>query len=614
MGDRRVPMPKVWPPNGHFLSRHALSKSQNQTPFRDLNVLLARLRTRRRIQMFLLGVLSIFSAIAEVAMLGLVVPFLALVLSPAQALNNPMVAQLARSLGLNTPEALLLPVTAGFSAVAVSAGMIRALLLYSTLRFTNGLAAELSADVYRRTLYQSYRVHVSRSTAEVISTIRSKVDGVVGGIIQPVLTMASAGILLLSVLLTLFLIDPRVAVGATVCFGGIYLASTFWTRRKIMRLGKVMSDNQALVLRALQEGLHGIRDVLLSGAQDKYTDSYRAADYPQRRAAGSIAFLSQGMRYVVEVTAMVLIAIFAYTLAKQPGGAAASIPTLGAVALGGQRLLPVLQQFFSSWAIITGHSHYLRDVLAALQQPMPARLALSVGGLGFSKNLQLNNVSYRYVQDGPLILRNVTLTIPRGSRVGIVGPTGGGKSTLADIIMGLLEPYSGHLCVDGVVVNARNVADWQRNVAHVPQSIYLVDGTFAENIAIGDAANPLDLGRVENAAIGAQISQYIQEQAGGYQAVTGENGAKLSGGQRQRVGIARALYKDAKLLVLDEATSALDSQTESLIIETLGRQDLTMTIVMIAHRLTTLRNCDIVIKVENGQVTKMGSYADVIGE
>jgi ATP-binding cassette subfamily B protein len=250
--------------------------------------------------------------------------------------------------------------------------------------------------------------------------------------------------------------------------------------------------------------------------------------------------------------------------------------------------------------------------LGLLNQPLPPSLQGSNADLPFSKCIQLDNIGFQYSLDSKWVLSGINLTISKGSRIGFMGTTGGGKSTLLDIVMGLLEPTSGSLLVDGVLIDAANMGAWRSHIAHVPQSIYLADATIAENIAFGIDSSLIDLGRVERATGYAQLSKFIDELPGRYDTRVGERGVRLSGGQRQRIGIARALYKQADVLVFDEATSALDGNTEGEVMEAINSLSKDLTIIMVAHRLTTLKSCDLVVEVSQGSIQRVGSYNDLI--
>jgi ATP-binding cassette subfamily B protein len=286
---------------------------------------------------------------------------------------------------------------------------------------------------------------------------------------------------------------------------------------------------------------------------------------------------------------------------------------LGALALGAQRLLPALQQSYSAWASIAGNHASLDDTIELLDQPLPAELLQPAPApLLFQKDIQFRGVRFRYANDGPWVLDGLNLVIVKGARVGFVGSTGSGKSTTLDLLMGLLMPTEGELLVDGQPISGIRVKAWQQTIAHVPQSIYLADTTLAENIAFGVPPDTIDLDRVRQAARQAQIADFIESSPEGYQAYVGERGIRLSGGQRQRIGIARALYKQASVLVFDEATSALDNATEQSVMDAIEGLSSDLTILLIAHRLTTVRRCDTIVELEHGQVVAQGSYEQLL--
>jgi ATP-binding cassette subfamily B protein len=310
---------------------------------------------------------------------------------------------------------------------------------------------------------------------------------------------------------------------------------------------------------------------------------------------------------------MIVIAILAYCLAKNTTGFSSAIPVLGVIALGIQRILPLLQQIYNSWASVKGSEETLKDSLRLLNQPMPLFIDTASDVMEFNHGIELKEISFRYSSGGPWVLERLSLKIQKGERIGLIGKTGGGKSTFIDIIMALLEPTSGSLKVDEKVIDKSNSHQWQRRIAHVPQSIYLADSTIAENIAFGVPFENIDFLRVERAASLAQIDKVIESWPQRYMTMVGERGSRISGGQRQRIGIARALYKRADVIIFDEATNALDGATEKLLIEALDDLGLDLTIIMIAHRLSTLRNCSRIIELDAGSISRVGSYQDILG-
>ena len=586
-------------------------------PASTLPTLLVRLwghlSRRRQSQFGLLMCLMLISAFAEVVTLGAVLPFLGILVSPEHVFNHPIVADVVRSLGITSADQLVLPLTLAFASSAVIAGAIRIFLLWASTQLAAVSGADLSIQVYRRTLCQPYRVHVAGNSSEVISGITNKVNNMVFMVLLPLLTFVGSTILLVAMMFALVVIDPTVALVATVSFGASYALITRMSSRRLHLNSQRIAHEQTQVLKALQEGLGGIRDVLLDGTQSVYCEIYRQADRPLRLAQGSNSFIAGSPRFIIEGMGMVLISALAYALSRQVGGIATALPVLGALALGAQRLLPALQQIYGAWASIAGSHASLVDAIELLDQPLSQEhLQPAPAPLLFQGAILFNAVRFRYTSDGPWVLDGLSITIPKGARVGFVGTTGSGKSTALDLLMGLLTPTEGGLLVDALPISGIRLRAWQRSIAHVPQSIFLADTTLAENIAFGVPPNAIDLDRVQQAARQAQIADFIESNQEGYQAHVGERGIRISGGQRQRIGIARALYKQASVLVFDEATSALDSATEQSVMDAIEGLDSDLTILLIAHRLSTVRRCDIIVELEHGRVVAQGTYEQLV--
>ena len=582
------------------------------SPLNLLARLGGHLTIRRRRQFILLLGLMLVSAFAEVVSLGAVLPFLGILVAPENVLGLPIVKNVALAWGITSADQLVLPFTVGFAAAALIAGAIRILLLWASTRLAFTTGADIGIEVYRRTLYQPYWVHVARNSSEVISGITLKVSSAVG-VLDQLLKLISSTILLVAIMIALLAINPMVATVAAVGFGTSYVLITVMSRRRLNENGQRIASEQTQVIKALQEGLGGIRDVLLDGTQPVYSDIYQKSVRPLRQAQGNVIFLAGSPRYIMEAMGMVLIATLAFVLSSQVGGISAAIPMLGALAIGAQRLLPALQQIYSAWASIRGNYASLVDTIELLEQPFPMEIMQPVPApLPFQRDICLDAMRFRYTADGPWVVDGLSLTLPKGSRVGFVGSTGSGKSTTLDLLMGLIMPTEGELLVDDQSISGNRVGAWQRSIAHVPQSIYLSDTSLAENIAFGIPPNAIDMDRVRQAARQAQIADFIESRPGGYSADVGELGVHLSGGQRQRIGIARALYKQASVLVFDEATSALDNTTEQSVMDAIEGLNPELTILLIAHRLSTVKRCDIIVELAHGRVVAQGTYDQLL--
>lgn len=588
-------------------------------PNQSISTLLKRLwhhtSLRRRGQFGLLLVLMLFASFAEILSIGAVLPFLGVLTAPERIFEHAAAQPIIQSLGLTMPEQLLLPLSIAFALAALIAGFMRLLLLWASTRLSFATGADLSLSIYRRTLYQPYAVHCVRNSSEVINGISSKANGVIYSIIVPVLMLISSSVMLIVILIALLAVEPVVALTAFGGFGLIYAFIIRLTRKQLLADSQSIARESSHVIKSLQEGLGGIRDVLIDGSQATYCLFYRNADLPLRRAQGNNLFISASPRYGMEALGMMLIAALAYSLAQQADGIAKAIPILGALALGAQRLLPVLQQAYGSWAQINGGQASLQDTLELLDQPLPDFADQAAAEpLPFKSSISLKHLSFRYSPQTPYVLKHLNLTIAKGSRVGFIGTTGSGKSTLLDIVMGLLKPTDGVLEIDDRPVTTTNNRAWQAHIAHVPQAIFLADSSIEENIAFGVPMNKIDPQRVRLAAQQAQIADSIDSWPKQYQTFVGERGIRLSGGQRQRIGIARALYKQADVFIFDEATSALDNETEQAVMEAIECLGEDITLLIIAHRLTTLKNCTQIVELGEGGIKRVGSYHEIVNQ
>lgn len=570
---------------------------------------------RRRGQFGLLLLLMILASFAEILSIGAVFPFLAVLTSPEHVFAHPAAQPIIQALGLTAPGQLLLPLSIAFGVAALVAGAMRLLLLWASTRLSFAIGADLSISIYRRTLYQPYAVHCSRNSSEVINGIAVKTNSVIYSIIVPTLTLVGSSVMLITILVALLAVEPVTALVAFGGFGLIYILIIRLTRKQLSLDSHRIARESSQVIKSLQEGLGGIRDVLIDGSQATYCQIYRNSDLPLRRAQGNNVFISQSPRFGMEALGMVLIVILAYTLAQQADGIDSAIPILGALALGAQRLLPVLQQAYAAWSNIRGAQSSLQDAIELLDQPLPHNAGKAAARpMPFKHSISLQQLGFRYSQDTPYVLKKIDLTIPKGSRVGFIGITGSGKSTLLDIVMGLLQPSEGKLKVDGQLITLANICDWQAHIAHVPQAIFLADSTIAENIAFGILKEQIDHQRVREAAQQAQIAASIETWPKQYQTIVGERGMRLSGGQRQRIGIARALYKKAEVIIFDEATSALDNETEQFVMNAIESLSQDLTLLIIAHRLSTLSNCTLIVELGTGGIKRSGSYKDIVNK
>lgn len=572
----------------------------------------SHMSVRRRLQFLFLLIFIIASSFVEVVSIGAIVPFLSFLVNPEKILAYSQAYYLLQFFGVTQGADLLLAATAMFVAVVFISGLIRVLLLWFQTQFCHAVGSDFSAQMYKKTLYQPYEVQMQKNSSEVISAISISSKALVGNALLPLMTIISSLMLLGVIFLALVSFEPLVAMLAFCGFGFIYFIVSITTKKTLLKNSHIISSGQSQIIKALQEGLGGIRDVLIDGTQSFYCKVFDSAERPLRRAIANVQIITACPRYVIETLGIILAAFLGYFLVKKSDGLLDVIPILGVFALGSQKMLPLLQQSYASWASIRGGHALICDALRLLDQKLPEYLNQeNLSNLTFEREIALKNVSFAYSLESGNILRDIDLEIAKGDRVGIIGQTGSGKSTFLDLLMGLLLPTYGDLLVDGIRIDAKNSRLWQRNIAHVPQSIYLTDSTIAENIAFGVDVDKIDYQQVERVAEAAQIHSLINSWPDGYGTNVGERGVRLSGGQRQRIGIARALYKNATVLIFDEATSSLDGDTEAMVMDAIDGLSAELTVIIVAHRLSTLKRCNKIIEFDRGAIKRICRYQDI---
>ncbi len=568
---------------------------------KDFKRLWGHISARRRQQLILLFVLMVFTSFAEMISIGAVLPFLGVLVAPEEVFQHPLFDKMAVVIDHFETGRTLLLITAIFIIASVVSGGARIALLWAQTRLGFAVGADFSEKIYRNVLYQPYSFHVRQNSSDLIAGISTKTSSVINYCLLPLLFVASSILIVVTIIGVLLYINPKVALISLSGFAVIYSLILLFTRKLVARDSREISVNTNSVLKALQEGLGGIRDVLIDGTQEVFCELYRSADLSLRRSQANIQILGGAPRFLIESFGMVLIALLAYSYVGRPESVANAIPVLGALAVGAQRMLPVLQLMYWSATTIRGHQSVLADVLNLLDKRLPPDGDKPIEkSISFCNSIRVSDLHFRYTPDSAWVLQGLNFELPIGSRIGIIGATGSGKSTLVDIIMGLLEPTRGSLSIDGETVEALNRRAWQAHIAHVPQAIFLKDASIAENIAFGVTREHIDIQRVRQAAERAKIASTIESWRHGYDTVVGERGTRLSGGQRQRIAIARAFYKQADVIIFDEATSALDVATERAIMDAIDNVDVGTTVILVAHRLSTLEKCDTIFELQSG--------------
>ena len=572
---------------------------------RDLGLIWEHLPAHRRLQLGGTALLVLVGAVAEAATVGALLPLLAFFTAPQELTNIPVVGpwllSLMRAQGQGAVVAL-------FCLAFLLGGAIRLWLTYAIQATAFGAIKDINVAAFARIVRQPYPFYNRTHSADLISRFE-KTHALAYNVVLSGLQAIAAVVLCMALLALLLAVNTRMALIGGGSLIAAYLLVSLFVRRPLRRNATALAMVWGKRVQVVQEAIGGIRDILLDQSQRAFEQRMEEAADQTRRAMILNSYIGFAPRVVVETVLMLVVAAFGFYLSRQPGGIGGSLPALGVMALGALRLLPQVQAAFQGWSAFIGNQKTLEEVTELLRLPLPEGTRTAAVG-SFSQELRLTGVSFAYDRRPTLV--DVDLTIARGERFGIVGPTGSGKSTLMDLLLGLLEPDCGELLVDGEPARGDRRTWWQAQVAHVPQSIFLLDGTIRQNVAFGLAEARIDDRLVAEALRDAGLEAFVADLPDGVQTMVGERGARLSGGQRQRLGIARALYKRASVLVFDEATSALDSDTEAAVMQAIDQLPGDITIIMIAHRLGTLAGCDRIVVLEKGRIARIvGSVAEL---
>lgn len=568
-------------------------------------------------------VVIFLSALFSTVGIAAIMPFLSLVANPEVVNESPWLNRAYQASGLESTNAFLFAVGVLTLALLMISNALRALTDWRILSFVRGLQYRISCRLFAQYLSEPYSFYLSRNTSRLSQRLLAEVNSVMTGVLVPGFRGLVQLVVAVFILALLVAVDPLlalfVALGLGVAYAGIYFA----IRRRQLRLGREWVAANAQRFRVASEAFGGIKDVKALGRERHFVDRFKQPSREFARAVASNEAMAELPRYALEAVAFGGILVIVLYLLGSGRSPASALPVLGLYAFAAYRLMPSLQQIFKSVSQVRFHSTALEELhrdLASVGEasedvtPEPADGARpDVAPMEFAREVRLEDVSFTYPgADGPS-LRAVNMVLPRNQMIGLVGPTGSGKTTLVDLLLGLYMPSGGRIIADDVPLSSALLPAWRQQVGYVPQAIFLSDQTVAENIAFGIPATEIDREAVERAAATAQLHEFVLALPDGYDTIVGERGVRLSGGQRQRIGIARALYHDPDVLILDEATSALDTITEDAVMEAISRLSGRKTMVIIAHRLSTVMECDGIYLLDRGEVVGSGTYEELRG-
>lgn len=583
--------------------------------FNRLKRLYQLLSAEQRKKLLGLQVLVVLMAFAEVAGVAAIGPFMAVVGDISRLEGDGTLAQIYQASGMDTPRQFLFWLGICVLVALTCAALISMYVTWRLCLYAQQVGAELSIRLYHHYMRQPWLFHASGSSSQLTNKIAQETGRITNNVIQPLMQMNSKAVLALVMVTAIFLFNPMVASAGLVLFGISYFVLYRTVRQQLAYNGKVITQANQHRFKLMNEGFGGIKDTLLLGRQADFNQRFTHTSLEYGRARGVTAGLSQVPRYAMELIAFgAVIFLVLYLLAAYDGNLGEILPVLSVYALAGFKLLPAFQQIYMSLANVKGNIaafDSLEDDLIASWDATPIKPVAVTGKRPPQQSITLENIHFCYPGKEEKALDGLTLEIPRNQVIGLVGASGSGKSTAIDILLGLMTAQHGALKVDGQPLSGEDLRSWQNSVGFVPQAIFLADASIRENIGFGLPLELIDDERIAQAAKMAHLDELLNHLPEGLETRVGERGIQLSGGQRQRIGIARALYDDADVLILDEATSALDGITEKLVMDAIHDFSGKKTIVMIAHRLATVKKCDIIYMLESGRVADQGSYSEL---
>jgi ABC-type multidrug transport system fused ATPase/permease subunit len=583
--------------------------------FKKLFFLLS-LPERKRAGMLL--IMNIIMAVLDMIGVASILPFMAVLTNPILIETNFILNtmfQISNVFGVETNQQFLFVLGTLVFALLIISLTFKTLTVYTQTRFVQMLEFSIGKRLLEKYLNQPYTWFLSRHSADFGKIILSEVQELINGGMAPLMELISKSMLAIAIIIMLVLVDFKLALIVGLSLSGIYLFIFYNVLNYLKRIGQERLKNNKQRFIVVSEAFGAIKEVKVGGLEQTYIKSFSNSAKIFARTQTSSKLVNQLPRFILEAIAFGGILLIILYIINQTGSFNNALPIVSLYVFAGYRLMPTLQQIYASFTQLTSIGPSLYKLHDDLKDLKSFDKNQDQEFLTYNKVITLINIHYNYPNASRTALKNISLSIPVKSSVGLVGVTGSGKTTIVDIILGLLEPQKGTLEVDGKVITKQNVKSWQRLIGYVPQYIYLSDDTVAANIAFGVENKDINLEAVEKSAKIANLHHFvIDELPKQYQTMIGERGVRLSGGQRQRIGIARALYRNPKVLIFDEATSALDSETEKVVMDAVNNLSKDITIILIAHRINTVKNCDIIYKLEKGQLLTQGKFEQLFND
>lgn len=580
--------------------------------FKMIKQLFALLSPEQVKDFYILQVLVVIMAFFELVGIASIAPFMALVGDISLLQGNGIFAKAYALSGITQPNDFLFYVGIIVLLSLTISALISMFTIWRLSSYGARVGMEIANRLYEYYMKESWQFHSINSSAQLTKQISTESMRITNGIVQPLMQMNAKIVLAVFITGAIIIYNPIIAFIGLSIFVSAYFILYKTVRKKLINNGRMLSELSTERFRLMNEGFGGIKDILLLNRGSYFINKFKISGSAFAKAQGTNIAISQVPRYFMELIAFgTMIGLVLLLLKLYDGNLGKVLPVLAVYALAAFKLLPALQQIYSSITQIKGDIAAFDAIKLDLEKSKYTKIGIKSASkslINFEKSIQLNDIKFNYPEKSTFAVENININIPVNSLIGFVGASGSGKSTLIDIISGLLIPKYGNICIDGQKITEDNIESWQNKIGFVPQSIFLSEGTIAENIAFGIASNKIDLNQINRVIDMANLTELVKDLPLGVNTKVGERGVQLSGGQRQRIGIARALYHEAEILIFDEATSALDGITEKIIMDAIHNFSGKKTIIMIAHRLKTVGRCDQIYLMEKGKVIDYGTY------
>ena len=580
----------------------------NNIFLKSLRNLLPHISSKRKTQLLMLFILTVFVGILEILSIASIIPMIKSITDESYAKKIIEILQLNI---INNQKDVVIITGLFFSILTFVNSVSRCLFVYISSSLSSIIISEINTKVYKAKLYESYSNHIRQNSSVLISSVTQKVFQITLAL-SSIINFISGIFIFVCLMVVLIWINAMVMLTSIAFFGCLYLIFVLIGKKYLKKSSEIVNIEQNNIVKNLQNGLGAIRDIILDKTHEFYLNIFQKANIKLAKKQAIIEFIQHSPRHLFEGLGIIFFVILLIYWSRSYADLiefSKIFPTLAALAIGSQRMLPLLNNLYVNFAIIKSTKYQVGAVVDILNKDLVEQeeknLTLEKRNIDFKNLISFKNVYFSYNRNKKYVLEDVNFEIRKGSKVGIIGATGEGKSTFLDLLMGLLAPDSGDIYIDEVKLSHETINSWQSKISHVPQKIFLSDSSFLENIAFGKNIETIDLKKVKKVAEKSQIHEFIEQSEKGYHEKVGERGGRLSGGQIQRIALARALYKESEIIIFDEATNSLDSHTEKLVMKELNNLDKNLTIIIVAHRLNTLSDCDAVFEIKNKKIYKI---------